>query len=458
MPHTHPLAPTRYPPWFWVVGLLAVSVVLRWLLLGGQEPVSFPDTPTYFQAARDLVSGDYSVGQARRTPGYPALIVLAGYDERALVLWQQAVGVVGGLLMFGITWLITRHAAAAFVVGLAHTLNLQQLSLELLLLTENLTATSVAAALAALLVACARLRGGRPAKAWLLAAGALGGVAVLVRPQFIFFAGLWPLLVIYAAQGWRPGRQALVAGAWVGLPVLLSILAWSALVQSKVGDFTVSTQSGFGLVNHVHDELEYAPEEFALLRDIMIPVRDARIAKVGNGFNTVWYSWPEVQRRTGWTYAQASREFKRMSVAIIKKRPLQYAKTVTQAWIAYWTVPNLWEVDRLRPPALRQALEKVWAVEHPLLRLANLAFVLLVAGVALVPAWRRRLRWDLAMTAVAATVLVSSALQAAADHGSNSRYAIPTQSLVLVLLVAAASRWRSGSGLSGRQTGGSQRS
>ena len=162
---------------------------------------------------------------------------------------------------------------------------------------------------------------------------------------------------------------------------------------------------------------------------------------MGNGFNTVWYSWPEVHRATGWTVPQASVQYKRMSLAIMARRPLQYANTVTRAWLAYWTVPNLWEPERIAPPALRRALEAVWWVEHKLLRLANALFVLLVAAVVAIPAVRRRLQWDLALSALAGTVLLSSVLQALADHGSNSRYAMPTQTLVVVVLMLAAARW-----------------
>ena len=436
-----PPAARHHLAWPWALALLACAVLLRLALLGGQAPISFPDTATYIEAARDLVSGDYSIGQARRTPGYPALVALLGESGNALMQWQQVAGVASSLLLFAITLRITQRPGLAFAVGLGHSLNLQQLFMESLLLTESLTAFCVMATLWALLLACRRLAAGRAAVAWLLLSGLLGALSVMVRPQFIFFLGLLPLLAGYAAQGWRPGGRALAAAAWVLTPMLAAVLAWSALVQAKVGTFTVSTQSGFGLVNHIHDELEYAPAEFALVRDIMIRTRNARVAEVGNGFNTVWYSWPEVHRATGWTVPQASVQYKRMSLAIMARRPLQYANTVTRAWLAYWTVPNLWEPERIAPPALRRALEAVWWVEHKLLRLANALFVLLVAAVVAIPAVRRRLQWDLALSALAGTVLLSSVLQALADHGSNSRYAMPTQTLVVVVLMLAAARW-----------------
>ena len=416
------------------------------LLLAGDAPLTYPDTDSYVQAARDLISGDHSASQGRRTPGYPLVIALAGGSQPTIVLLQEIAGVLTSLLLYAITLAATRRPVLAFAVGLSHSLNLQQLYLEDILLSESLSAFSVAAALAALVAAAARLGSGRSATLLLLLTGVLGAYALMVRAQFIFLLGSLPLLAAFAVSGWRPNRSGLVsaarAAAWVAVPMLVAIVAWSALVQAKVGPFTVSTQSGFGLVNHVHDQLEYAPQEFAVVRDILIRTRDARIKVVGNGFNTVWYGWPEVQRATGWTLPQASQQFKRMSVAIIQRRPWQYLGTVTSAWLAYWTVPNLWEPERITPVALGRALEGVWWLEHKLLRLANLAFVGLVAAVVVLPQLRRRLHWDLILTALAATVLLSSLLQAAADHGSNSRYGMPTQPLVLVVLVVAAARLR----------------
>lgn len=439
-----PAVSAAQPPtsWRWPLALVLCAALLRVLLLADAAPLRYPDTESYVQAARDLVSGDYSLSQGRRTPGYPLVIALAGESQRSVVLVQELAGVLTSLLLYAIALAATRRPGLAFGVGLMHCLNLQQLYLEGIVLSESLSAFSMAATLAALVAAAARLATGRPAVPLLLLTGAMGAYALMVRPQFIYLIGLLPLLAGFAASGWRPTRAAVAAAAWVVAPMVVVVLAWSAVVQAKVGPFTVSTQSGFGLVNHVHDELEYAPDEFRVVREILIRTRDARIKAVGNGFNTVWYGWPEVQRATGWTLPQASQQFKRMSLAIIQRRPLQYVNTVSQAWLAYWTAPNLWAPDLISPPALRQALEGLWWLENKLLRLANLAFVVLVAAVLVWQPLRRRLRWDLVLTALATTVLLSSLLQALADNGSNSRYAMPTQPLVLVLLAVAAARWQ----------------
>ena len=58
---------------------------------------------------------------------------------------------------------------------------------------------------------------------------------------------------------------------------------------------------------------------------------------------------------------------------------------------------------------------------------------------------RGAVRWDLAATTIGALVLCSSLLQAMADRGAGSRYAVTVQALVIVLLVVLLSRIGSGS-------------
>jgi hypothetical protein len=113
-------------------------------------------------------------------------------------------------------------------------------------------------------------------------------------------------------------------------------------------------------------------------------------------------------------------------------------------------VPIIWAPERISSPLLAESLQAVWWVEHKLLRLCNLLFVALVAAVLVSRRLRAAVRWDLDATAISAVILASSLLQAMADRGAGSRYAMTVQALiVLVLMVSAARVWidarRSGS-------------
>lgn len=437
----------------WALAIVATAALaVRLPLLLGYPPVTYPDTGTYLQAALDLVSGDFSVGQGRRTPGYPLYIALLNSDPSLVVGAQLVGGVATSLLLATAAWWLTRSAIWAAVSGLAHVLNMQQLFQEGSLLTEALCVLSLAVTLVVLLRTMERLRGGAPLPLLhLLALGVLAAYTLFVRPQFICLLIVLPVTVAVAAAGHRlwSGR-ALAAAGLLLLPAISLVLAWCAVVQSKTGYFTLSTQSGFGMVNHPIDYIELAPQQYAQVRDVLVETRERRLAEVGHSRNTIWYAWPEIQRVTGWSLPEASRQLQAMCKQMFIDHPWRYARSVASAWVDFWTVPFFWKPEQVHP-TVRSAVEAVWWVQHKLLRLANLAFVLAVAAAVAWPAFRRRVQWDVALSAIAATVLMSSLIQALADQGASSRYHLPTQSLVVLVLVVLVARWRNAPGPASRE-------
>ena len=152
--------------------------------------------------------------------------------------------------------------------------------------------------------------------------------------------------------------------------MVAAVLGWAAVVYVKVGHFTMSTQSGLSLVNHSIFFIEDAPARYAQVRDILLEYRAKRIAEVGHPGNTMWSALPAIREATGWSLPEASRELQKMSVQMFLQHPLRYAISVASAWLEFWTVPAMW---------IAPSLDRLWWVEHKLLRLANLAFAL--AGV-----------------------------------------------------------------------------
>lgn len=429
--------------WHWWAGLMLVGILIRVVLLASYPVQSFPDTGTYFQAAKDLVSGDFSVGQGRRTPGYPLLIALVGMSPQALALAQMGIGLMTAAALFSIARMLTARNDLAFLVGVSYHVNLQQLFTEATLVTESLSTFSVVVVMWAFVVAVRRLRTGRVDAATLAGISLLAAFAVLVRPQFLFLPLLLPALAVFALSGWAwPTARGARAAAWLAMPAIALILVWCFVVHVKVGPFALSTQSGFGMVNHVTDYIEMAPDRYATVREILVKTRSERISEVGHSRNTIWYAWPEIQRATGWTLPEASKELQRMCTAMFIAQPGRYAISVGSAWVDFWTVPILWRLEAIRPPALSSALQAVWSGEHLLLRLGNLTFVLTVLAVLMSSTVRRRLQWDIEMTLIATTVLASSLVQALADQGASSRYHLPTQQLVVLVLVISWTRMR----------------
>jgi hypothetical protein len=243
-----------------------------------------------------------------------------------------------------------------------------------------------------------------------------------------------------AARKGLPAGWTIAAAVLVVAPTIAMALTWAAVQKEKTGYFTLSTQSGFGLVNHAIDFIELAPDAYAPAREVLKQTRERRINEVGHSRNTIWYAWPEIQRATGWTLPEASRQLQAMCRQMFIEHPGRYARSVASAWVDFWTVPFFWKPEQVHP-TVRSAVEGIWWVQHKLLRLTNLVFVLVVAAVCVWPAFRRRVHWDVALTAIAATILMRSLIQALADQGASSRYHLPTQSLTVLVVIVVAARW-----------------
>jgi hypothetical protein len=122
-----------------------------------------------------------------------------------------------------------------------------------------------------------------------------------------------------------------------------------------------------------------------------------------------------------------------------------YLKDVAQGWGDFWRIRfNIGQnfVDPTGP----RVVYGIWKAERWVIM--GLVFVGMILGAyASFQAVRRRLRGELGLplpVVLLTTILCSSIIQALAEYGENSRYAIPTQSLVLLMLIVCLADWRSG--------------
>jgi hypothetical protein len=140
----------------------------------------------------------------------------------------------------------------------------------------------------------------------------------------------------------------------------------------------------------------------------------------------------------------------RMSLRLFAAHPFIYGVSVARSWVDFWTVPLIWEPKQISPYALVGAVNGAWWIEHNALRLSNVAFVLLVVTILISRRARTAVHWDLTMTTIAAIVLFSSVIQALADYGASSRYAVTVQALVVLVVMISTfhlfREWRASAG------------
>jgi hypothetical protein len=428
-----PARSTRRVPLEWrndLLAIVALGTAVRIALALVYQPQSYPDTGTYFELARrlqDLPSLMSYGGQ--RTPGYPLLLLLAGLNPYLVWFIQALLGIVVSLLSYWIVVVASGNRIAALLAAVVHSIALNQLFFEANLLTETLATFVVT--LSVVLFAFV-LKSKRPVlPAWL---GFVCSIATLTRPTYIVLAPVYGLLLLAGL----PRRCKLHPTFLFCAAFLVPVLIWASVNKLTAGQFSLTTLLGYSLSNHAGGFFELVPEKDRVIRDIYLKHRTERIAESPSHTysNTAIRARDELLRATGLSPIALSNELARISLQLFEAHPLRYAKSVFEAWLGFWAVPNYWNAGEIEPAWLSAALVDAWKLQQILLRIANLAFVLVASAwlVTLAPRWRRLDGPDLVGVALVGVVLASSLLQAAVEFGDNPRFGIPTQPLVICFL------------------------
>ncbi len=444
--------------WALLVAILALLVRLGILFL--YQPVSYSDTPSYRRLAGAVLRG-FARYDGTRTPGYPVFLALVGTDQHAW--WAQlALGFITTLLLFYLAWKVTGKPWFGGLVGLAHSLNLGQLFFESNLLTESLTTFLLVLSMVGVLLWFTQPKYQKP---WLaLLVGLFSTFSLLVRPLFIYL----PFLLLIA-MGWsaRHAEQpsppstspALEPGAptqrkpfrlWPSMlaglfPVLLLLGGWVSFIHARFGDWSLTTMTGYHLMQHTGSFFEYVPDEYAALRDTYIRYRDAHIAAYGTQTNTIWEAIPELSKVSGYNFYDLSRLLARLSIQLILHHPWLFIKNAVSGWWMFWRTSVYWSPEALHSLWLAPGITLLISLQRLILFAVNLVFILSSALLSLdwlLSALRHRSanKWlHFATTQqrdffwlVAAVIWAASILQTLLDHGDNPRFLVPLQSLVLL--------------------------
>ena len=430
----------------WLLAILAVAVVERAALYFVYRPITYNDTGAYRRLAGQISAG-WSAYDGTRMPGYPMFMAWVGPDERVYLV-QLFLGVLITLLFFYIGWRMSRRGWFAALTASAYTLNIQQLLIEADLLTETLTIFLLAVFLAGL---AWLVYSNRKHPLWHvipvgLALGVVAGLTALTRTLFVFlpFLAALVLLVLWP----RPARDSgLYAGTGttsrarfrvrvgaalaVALAGLTLVGLWANFIHERFGMWSLDTMGGYHLMNHVGPFFEYAPDEYAELRDTFIQYRDAQIAETGHPGNAIWDAIPSLEEVTGLGFIPLSSLLAKISIQLIIEHPGLYLRNVAEGWVNFWRVPIHWA--RLDAP-LAGIQRGIILFVRVVLVLVNAAFIGGTLALILKKV-RCRVRMDAFTWLVTGMVWAASILQALVEYGDNTRYSLPTHALVLVMVM-----------------------
>ncbi len=487
---------SRIPPAGWMAIVAVIAVLERIALWLAYPPVIFDDTNSYRRLAGQILGSAPFDGT--RSPGYPIFLAWLGPDKHVYAV-QLVLGLGTTLLFFYLGWLVSDKGWIGAAAALIHTLNIGQLLFEADLLAETLTTFFAMLTLCCgvYLLKQEQASGEFGLKQFGIAllAGTAGGLAALVRPQFVFLPFLVAfVLVLQAARKSLPDKvQSLLstkntkenlksssfelfvrslapsahpargtAGQVTGvvsfvvnalsfvvknalwankklwalvfaiiIPAILLNAVWVNYIHTQFGVWSMSSVDGYHLIQHTGKFFEYVPDEDAAIRDTFLRYRAVQIAHTGNSSNTIWAALPELQKVSGLGFYRLSRKLQEISLRLIREHPLLYLGSVLEAWAGFWSAPFYWNPQGFG--AAQAFFSAVVQFQRALLWAANTIFI--VGTFALV---FQRVRKTLAMPPslwlVLAIVWANSILQALVEASENPRYSVSTQTLVLLVV------------------------
>jgi hypothetical protein len=456
----------RISPAGWLAIVVGIAMLERIALWLACPPVIFDDTNSYRRLAGQILGSAPFDGT--RSPGYPIFLAWLGPDQRVYAV-QLILGLTTTLLFFYLGWLVSGKSWIGAAAALMHTLNVGQLLFEADLLAETLTTffATVTVCGGVYLLKRGKPSGGIDLKRMGIAilVGVAGGLAALVRPQFVFL----PFLVAFWLM-LEGTRKSLRAGSLTGniadrqgkgkvlkdficsvmvknamwkdkqLWVLLLAIVmpavflnglWVNYVHTRFGVWSMSSVDGYHLIQHTGKFFEYAPEEDAVIRDTFLKYRAIQIANTGTSSNTIWAAVPALQKVSGLGFYKLSRKLQEISLQLVREHPLLYLGSVFEAWAWFWSAPFYWDAQGFG--AAQAFLGGVVQLQRVLLWGANAIFI--VGTFALVFACiRKRLAMPFSIWLLVAIVWVNSILQAVVEASENPRYSVSTQTLVLLVV------------------------
>jgi hypothetical protein len=447
-------------PTIWLLIVFAVGLISRLIILFLYQPVAFSDTPSYRRLANTVLHG-FANYDGTRTPGYPVFLALVGNDQRVWVV-QLLMGITTTFLLFYIGWKLTDKPWFGGLIALSHTLNLGQLFFESNLLTESLTTFLLVLTISGMLI---WLLYPKNRSVWLaFFIGLISVLTLLVRPLFIYLPFYLLIFLWFGYKLKYPSTNAVddidnktskqqpsihhlplkFLIAFI-LPVVLLLGGWVSFIHKNYGDWSLTTMTGYHLIQHTGSFFEYVPDEYASLRDTYIYYRDIHIAQYGTQANTIWEAIPEMSRVSGYNFYDLSRVLTRISIQLILSHPFLFMKSAITGWWMFWRTSFYWSADALRYPWMAGGLSVAILIERIFLFFVNLIFIIasiyfaLSESLASVRHKSSRVRLHIDNPGKYAfswlllgTIWIASILQTILDHGDNPRFLVPLQSLVVL--------------------------
>jgi hypothetical protein len=282
-------------------------------------------------------------------------------------------------------------------------------------------------------------------------------LAAMVRPTYeLLVVVLTVCLFAGFTLGWLPHLSQRQAALPIALGAVFSFgtqAAWSGINYFRFGYFGTSRMLPIALSTKTADLLEFLPQDYADLRDILIPYRDQNLIQPfrdHTGKDYIYRAMPAVTKHYGGDMTAVTIHVKAALLYLIKHKPMSYLSNCLRSLGLYW-MPNdcrlcgMGPATRALTALLQITVEIIFFVQA--LALAGLGLIYVSARFAGRPprlvvqdASRRAVAYAYA---VGVAIVLYTALLSCCLGTGEPRYRQTVDLLILCLCAMGHRLWRS---------------
>lgn len=411
-----------------------------------------PDTPGYFETARDLT--DFRLEQLHdRPPGYPLLLLLTGASSQP----TRSLFFTSLLLHLITVWMlsITLHqlGSSGFRLKLFGFIMIlpPYVQSSATIMSENLAQFCLALIVAVLVLWFRNQR-----TIYLMIASLAIGFCALTRPtyQALSPAIIVCILPLAGYLGFANRRDMLKAAASLVLFSALLIGGFSAYNYARFGYFVVTPLLGYNLSTKtvlIWDKMDDV--EDGAVKKIMVRIRDEELTAPGSshtGLQSIHAARDEIIRSTGMSQIDAARYLVRLNLKLIMRAPLHYLQEVGRSLGGWYWFPAGNQLANMNS----RIIQLIWSLLHFTIIGCFFMTALVISGAVADGFLKSRLlklkprsplqsatKYQLIAYCLAGTVVFYTMVISCAIDTGSSRHRLPTDCLILMMTFLAPMLW-----------------
>jgi hypothetical protein len=443
--------PRSESPFQWKIAAVMLLVgFIVYALCWPNAPIWTLDTPSYMSLARDIQAG-HLTRLHQRTPGYPLLLWLTGavVTVNRPLFYIELLAHVGSITC--IAWCLRTIGIRAKWIYLFATVALLPpfVAPSAYADTESVCGFAVSLAFAGLV---GWISGGGYRALSVFILGAI--YSAFVRPTY---EALVPIAIVALILCYRlrlltcQPKQLILSMGLAFFVCISGLISYASLNYSRFQYFDLSYMSAITATHKTTTFVEFLPERFGPLREILVRSRDALITKPysdHSGQDYIYRALPELRRLYNNDNLTIMREIKAASLYLIIHKPFSYVADSMKLLATYW-MPIEYPVitsDR-----------SIWRLLSALIQWSIIGILffqtLVVVGIAgfywsglwlgfQPPELDNKTRTFLAVYIVGMLVILYTVLISCFLGSGQAIYRVPTDMLIIAMPIIGFTIWR----------------